>query len=110
MKYPPLVPMNLEKGRLLLYIRMYNIDARDFKKEESMKEATVAELRENVKHYVDYVSGGGTVKIYRRGKYVADITPARKASPSWKSPVSPVTIRGLSLSKEIIRDRKRNRA
>ena len=75
-----------------------------------MKEATVAELRENVKQYVDYVSEGGTVKIYRRGKYVADITPARKAAPSWKSNVTPITIRGLSLSSEIIRDRKRQRS
>lgn len=70
-----------------------------------MQEATFTELRNHAKDYFDAVEGGDTVRIFRNGKPIAEIVPIRSAVPSWKKQSTPLTVKGLSLSREILNDR-----
>ncbi len=70
-----------------------------------MQEATVAELRKHAKYYLDLVARGDVVRVYRKGQPVADIVPIPKATPSWKKEIPRLSIPGLSLSREILKDR-----
>ena len=70
-----------------------------------MKDATFTELRNNAKHYFDAVEGGDVVRVYRNGKPIADIVPIRSGALAWKRESSPLTVKGLSLSREILSDR-----
>ena len=71
-----------------------------------MREATFTELRNHAKDYFDAVEGGDTVRVFRNGKAIAEIVPVRPEVPSWKKPTAPLTIKGLSLSREILIDRE----
>ena len=70
-----------------------------------MQETTFTELRKNAKWYFDAVETGQTVRVYRKGKPVADIVPVIHTSPSWKQEPPRLTIKGLSLTQEILADR-----
>lgn len=70
-----------------------------------MQETNVVELRKRMKHYFDVVETGEVVRVYRNGKPIAEIVPIPKQDRSWKRDVSRLTIRGLSLSREILKDR-----
>jgi prevent-host-death family protein len=70
-----------------------------------MKEATVAELRKHTKAYLDAVEDGEVVRLYRRGKPIAEIVPLRSGEPAWKREVPRISISGLSLAREILKDR-----
>lgn len=70
-----------------------------------MRDATLTELRNHAKDYFDAVEGGDTVRVFRNGKPIAEIVPIRSGNPSWKRPVTPLTVKGLSLSREVQRDR-----
>ena len=70
-----------------------------------MQEANVVELRERMKHYLDAVESGEVVRVYRNGKPIAEILPLAKREASWKTEVPRLTIPGLSLSREILKDR-----
>jgi prevent-host-death family protein len=73
-----------------------------------MREATFTELRNHAKDYFDAVEGGDTVRIFRNGKPIAEIVPIRSGAPSWKRQVTPLTVKGLSLSREILSDREKS--
>lgn len=75
-----------------------------------MRETTFTELRNNAKAYFDAVENGETVRIYRNGKPVAEIVPIRAEPASWKRRATPLTIKGLLLSEEILRDRDESAA
>jgi prevent-host-death family protein len=70
-----------------------------------MQEATFTELRNHAKDYFDAVERGDTVRIFRNGKPIAEIVPIRSDIPSWKRQATPLTVKGLSLSREILSDR-----
>ena len=70
-----------------------------------MKDATFTELRNNAKNYFDAVEAGDTVRVFRNGKPIAEIVPIRSGIPSWKKQTLPLTLKGLSLSREILSDR-----
>ena len=70
-----------------------------------MQETTFTELRAHAKRFFDAVERGETVRVLRNGKPIAEIIPIRAATPSWKSGALPMTIKGLDLSREIIKDR-----
>ena len=72
---------------------------------EAMQETTFTELRAHAKRYFDAVERGETVRLLRNGKAIAEIIPIRAAMPSWKRSSLPMTIKGLDLSREIIKDR-----
>ena len=70
-----------------------------------MQETTFTELRNHAKAYFDAVEGGDTVRVFRNGKPIAEIVPIRSGVPSWKRQGVPLTVKGLSLSQEILSDR-----
>jgi prevent-host-death family protein len=86
-----------------MYIMMYIFFTEDF-----MREATFTELRNHAKDYFDAVEGGETVRIFRNGKPIAEIVPVRSGAPSWKRQATPLTVKGLSLSREILGDREKS--
>ena len=71
-----------------------------------MKEVTFTELRTHAKDYFDAVEGGATVRVFRKGKPIAEIVPIRSGVPSWKRHTTPLTVKGLSLGVEVLGDRK----
>ncbi len=71
-----------------------------------MQETTFTELRNHAKNYFDAVEGGETVRVFRNGKPIAEIVPIRSGIPSWKRQVTPLTIKGFSLSGAILSDRE----
>jgi antitoxin (DNA-binding transcriptional repressor) of toxin-antitoxin stability system len=70
-----------------------------------MIDATFTELRSHAKHYFDVVESGDTVRVFRNGKAIAEIVPIRSGTPSWKRDMTPLKLKGLSLSREILGDR-----
>jgi len=71
-----------------------------------MISVSVADLKSNAEKYLDAVARGETVEVCRDGKPVAVLAPVTKRPMDrWKR-ANPVTIPGLSLSKEIIADRE----
>ena len=73
-----------------------------------MRETTFTELRNHAKDFFDAVEGGDTVRVFRNGKAIAEIVPVRAGAPSWKRQAAPLTVKGLSLSREISSDRDRS--
>jgi len=72
-------------------------------------DTTFTELRNNAKAFFDAVEKGQTVRVFRRGKPIAQIVPLNAPVPSWKRTVSPLTIKGLQLGREVLKDRARSR-
>jgi len=70
-----------------------------------MQETTFTELRNHAKDYFDAVEGGDTVRVFRNGKLIAEIVPVHSGLPSWKRQGTPLTVKGVSLSREILSDR-----
>jgi len=72
---------------------------------QGMRETNVVELRKNLKHYFDAVEKGEVVRVYRKGKPIAEILPLLGREASWKREVARLTVPGLSFSREILEDR-----
>lgn len=70
-----------------------------------MRETTFTELRNHAKDYFDAVEAGDTVRVFRNGKPIAEIVPVRSGVPSWKRQAIPLTIKGVSLGRELLNDR-----
>ena len=68
----------------------------------------MVELRKRIKHYFDAVEKGEVVRVYRNGKPIAEILPLTKQEASWKREVPRLTVPGLSLSREILKDRAKS--
>lgn len=75
-----------------------------------MQETNVVELRKNIKHYFDAVQNGEVVRVYRNGKPIAEIVPVAGSDRSWKREALRLTVPGLSLSREILKDRAESSA
>lgn len=75
-----------------------------------MQETNIVELRKNIKHYFDAVQNGEVVRVYRNGKPIAEIVPIPKSNRSWNRQAPPMTVPGLSLSREILKDRAESEA
>jgi prevent-host-death family protein len=69
-----------------------------------MKTVTFTEFRNNASQIIDRVEKGETVRVLRHGKAVARIVPDQH-EPSWKRPVKPLVIPGVSLSRLILEER-----
>ena len=70
-----------------------------------MRDTLFTVLRNHAKEYFDAVEAGDTVRVFRNGKPIAEIVPVRSGVPSWKRQATPITVKGLSLSREILSDR-----
>jgi len=76
-----------------------------------MKMVTFTEFRQNAATYFDAVEQGETIKVLRHGKPVAEIIPASDEERilSWKQPGLRLSVKGASLSREILKERKRSK-
>ena len=72
-----------------------------------MVKISLTKFRQNTKSYFDKVEKGEVICIYRHGKVVAEIISPRKPPVKKIKDVS-ILIPGLSLSREIIRERRSN--
>jgi antitoxin (DNA-binding transcriptional repressor) of toxin-antitoxin stability system len=70
-----------------------------------MQETNVVELRKHIKRYFDAVESGEVVRVYRNGKPIAEILPLTKRDIAWKREAPRLTMSGISLSREILKDR-----
>lgn len=73
-----------------------------------MLDATFTELRNRAKDYFDAVEAGDTVRIFRNGKPIAEIVPIRSGVSSWKKRTVALTVKGMTLSREILSDRDKS--
>ncbi|MEA1991801.1 MAG: type II toxin-antitoxin system prevent-host-death family antitoxin [Thermodesulfobacteriota bacterium] len=69
-----------------------------------MQEINVAELRKHTKACFDAVEHGDVLHVYRKGRPVVDIVPISKSELAWKKATSRLTIPGVSISREILKD------
>ena len=89
----------------MMYTLMYMSNLFQLMKGVIMKETNVAELRKHTKSYFDAVERGNIVRVYRKGQPIADIIPIRKSGPAWKKEIPRLTIPGVSITQEILKDR-----
>lgn len=77
-----------------------------------MVKAKFTAFRARAKYYLGIVENGGTVRILRNGRPVADLVPVadEKPAPLWKRPGLKIKLNGISLSDEIIKDRNTARS
>ena len=75
-----------------------------------MKAISFTEFRKHASTILSEVEQGETVEILRHGKAVARIVPVTDAKvPAWKIPRPMLSIKGVSLSKTIIEERRRSK-
>jgi prevent-host-death family protein len=76
-----------------------------------MKIVTFTEFRQNAATYFDAVEHGETIKVLRHGKPIAEIVPAstEEKNLSWKQPGLKLSVKGASLSREILKERKQSK-
>ncbi len=76
-----------------------------------MRIVSFTEFRQKAAAYFDAVEQGDTVKILRHGKPIAEIIPASTEERilSWKKPGLKLSVKGVSLSKEILKEREKSR-
>jgi antitoxin (DNA-binding transcriptional repressor) of toxin-antitoxin stability system len=79
--------------------------------EANMKTVTFTEFRRNAAACFSDVEKGEKIRILRHGRPIADIIPVSdEHTPSWKRPALRLSIKGVSLSQEILKDRERARS
>jgi len=74
-----------------------------------MKQVSFTEFRRNAAAYFNSVERGEKIQVLRHGRPIAEIVPvsSAKTALSWKRPGLKLEIPGVSLSREILRERKR---
>jgi prevent-host-death family protein len=70
-----------------------------------LPDVTFTELRNRAKFYFDAVESGESLRVSRNGRSIADIVPIKAETPSWKRTATPLAVKGLSLSRELLHDR-----
>lgn len=71
-----------------------------------MVSVTFSQLRNSARKYFDAVEKGETIEVYRKGKPVAILMPARaKPLKRWKT-AKPLKLNGVSLSRAILAERE----
>lgn len=75
-----------------------------------MKNVDFTEFRKHASDFLDAVEEGETVRIFRHGKAVAEMLPAseEKRGLSWQKNGLRLSVRGLSLSDTILKERKKS--
>jgi prevent-host-death family protein len=70
------------------------------------------EFRKKTASFLDKVENGETVVITRHGRPIAEIMPPSEAvfKRSWKRPAVRMKLKGISLSREVLAERAKNRS
>lgn len=73
-----------------------------------MRSVTFSELRNHAREYFDAVERGQSFEVYRNGKPVALLSPARsrRDAREWLDAWKPLDVSGVSLSEAIIAERE----
>jgi antitoxin (DNA-binding transcriptional repressor) of toxin-antitoxin stability system len=72
-----------------------------------MKVTNFTEFCKHAAEFLGEVEKGEVIRIFRHGKAIADITSVmQKENPSWKKVPPAIPLRGISLSKAILKNRK----
>ncbi len=76
-----------------------------------MREVSFTEFRKSAASFFNAVEQGETIRVLRHGKPVADVVPIQTPSRtlSWKRPGLEIEVDGVSLSREVLKERKRSR-
>jgi len=74
-----------------------------------MKNVSFTEFRKHASDFLDAVEEGETVRIFRHGKAIAEMLPAseERGGIAWKKSGLRLSVRGLSLSNTILKERKK---
>lgn len=78
-------------------------------RERAMKQVSFTEFRRNAAALFNSVERGETVRVLRHGKPIAEVVPVdpHKVRFSWKRPGLLLEVGDVSLSREILKERKR---
>ena len=73
-----------------------------------MRSITFSEFRRNASSILDLVEKGEKICILRHGKVIANLVPpaSRQPTPAWKRPGLELVVKGASLSRAIIEERR----
>jgi prevent-host-death family protein len=76
-----------------------------------MKVISFTELRKNASEVLTLVEKGATIHVTRNGRTIAKIVPSgsRKTEPAWKRAGLRLAVKGASLSKAILDERRSSR-
>ncbi|MSS72346.1 MAG: type II toxin-antitoxin system Phd/YefM family antitoxin [Candidatus Latescibacteria bacterium] len=77
-----------------------------------MKTITFTEFRRNAAACLSDVEKGEKIRVLRHGRPIADIIPVSDGEQvvSWKRPALRLSVEGVSLSQEVLKDRERARS
>jgi prevent-host-death family protein len=77
-----------------------------------MISAAFTEFRKKTASFLDKVENGETVVITRHGRPIAEVVPPSDGvfDQSWKRPAIRMGLKGISLSREIVEERAKNRS
>jgi prevent-host-death family protein len=69
---------------------------------------TFSEFRRNASGILDLVEKGEKICILRHGKVIANLVPpaSRQPTPAWKRPGLELVVKGASLSRAVIEERR----
>ena len=71
-----------------------------------MKNASFTEFRNHAREYFDEVEEGESFQIFRHGKPIAMLVPTSKVAATKLSTFKPLILKGFSISKMILTERK----
>jgi len=73
-----------------------------------VRSITFSEFRRNASSILDLVEKGEKICILRHGKVIANLVPpaSRQPTPAWKRPGLELVVKGASLSRAIIEERR----
>jgi prevent-host-death family protein len=75
-----------------------------------MRSVTFTEFRAHASSILNDVENGHIVRISRHGRVVAEIVPCSDDRPaSWQEPGQRLVVKGASLTRAILQERKRGR-
>ncbi len=76
-----------------------------------MTTTTFSNFRKKAAYYFNQVEHGKHVQVTRHGHVIAEVVPRiRTERKSWKNSALPLVVPGLSLSRELLKNRKLERA
>jgi prevent-host-death family protein len=81
-------------------------------KEAQMISTAFTDFRKKTASFLDKVENGETVVITRHGRPIAEVVPPSSVvfQRSWKRPALRMKLKGVSISKEVLEERAKNRA
>ncbi len=73
--------------------------------------AAFTEFRKQIATFLDKVENGETIVITRHGRPIAEVIPPSFSveGKSWKRPALRLKLKGISISKAVMADRKKSR-